>query len=80
MLFRSEIGAQRPEQLTPADVTTPPHWAYTLEASEIVTPAHISMEISEDIPGEEIRSRDVRLFPSHDMRHRWRQVTLDGSL
>ena len=62
-----EIGAQRPEQLTPADVTTPPHWAYTLEASEIVTPADISMEILEDIPGEEVRSRDVRHYWGHDI-------------
>ena len=62
-----EIGAQRPEQLTPADVTIPPHWAYTLEASEIVTPADISMEILEDIPGEEIRSRDVRHYWGHDI-------------
>lgn len=67
-LWRSvEIGAQRPEQLTPADVTTPPHWAYTLEASEIVTPADISMEIREDIPGEEVRSRDVRHYWGHDI-------------
>ena len=62
-----EIGTQRPEQLTPADVTTPPHWAYTLEASEIVTPADISMEIREDIPGEEVRSRDVRHYWGHDI-------------
>ena len=62
-----EIGAQRPEQLTPADVTTPPHWAYTLEASEIVTPADISMEIREDIPREEVRARVVRHYWGHDI-------------
>lgn len=67
-LWRSvEIGAQRPEQLTPADVTTPPHWAYTLYESEIVTPADISMELREDIPGEEVRSRDVRHYWGHDI-------------
>ena len=62
-----EIGAQRPEQLTPADVTIPPHWAYTLDASEIVTPADISMEIREDIPGEEVRARVVRHYWGHDI-------------
>jgi hypothetical protein len=62
-----EIGNSRPEQLTPGDVTTPPHWAYTLEASEIVTPADISMEIREDIPGEEVRSRNVRHYWGNDI-------------
>lgn len=70
----AEIGAQRPDQLTPADVTTPPHWAYTLEAwdwmiiaSEIVTPADISMEIIEGVPGEEVRARIVRHWWGHDI-------------
>lgn len=67
-LWRSvEIGAQRPEQLTPGDVTTPPHWAYTLEASELISADDISMEIREDIPGDEVRSRDVRHYWGHDI-------------
>lgn len=32
-----DIGAGRPDMLTPGDVETPPHWAYPLSGSKVVT-------------------------------------------
>lgn len=56
----AEIGNSRPEQLTPGDVTTPPHWAYPLADSELIGIDDIAIEAREKIPGAGIRSRILK--------------------
>lgn len=40
----AEIGNPRPDQFTPGDVETPPHWAYPVADSQLLTPDMLELE------------------------------------
>jgi hypothetical protein len=37
-----DIGAGRPDMMTPGDVTMPPHWAYPIEGSRVLQTAEVT--------------------------------------
>jgi hypothetical protein len=40
----AELGTNRPDMFTPADVTTPPHWAFPVGSSTVLDPSMIDVE------------------------------------